>query len=233
MSRRDIEYLLKRIREELRAEGPDGAGYSDFLIIDAMNSALEDLGEVFPVRDTVTFATTTTELVVDSSYDLTESLDISSLINILKVEYDGKVISNMSISEYLEKTIKDEGEVAHWVLWGNAFILLGEVEAAKPVTLWITRSPAKIKDKGDIPETPSYADEAIVAYTLSVCYRESKDYERANYHYGIFLKQKDNILRRAIPQGQKEALPMMSDSYCGPFRSVQTSQRTDTNPGGN
>ncbi len=233
MSRRDIEYLTKRIREELRAEGPDGAGYSDFLILDAMNSALEDLGEVFPVRDTVTFVTTTTEGTVDSSYTLSDSIDLSSLINILKVEYDGKVISNMSISKYLETTIKDEGDVNYWVLWGNAFILLGEVETAKTVTLWVTRAPNKLQDKGDIPETPSYADEAIVAYALSVCYRESKDYERANYHYGIFLKQKDNILRRAIPQGQREALPMMNDSYCGPFRSVQTSQRTDTNPGGN
>ncbi len=233
MSRRDIEYLLKRIREELRAEGPDGAGYSDFLILDAMNSALEDLGEVFPVRDTITFATTTTEGSIDSSYNLSTSIDNSSLINILKVEYDGKVINNMSISKYLETTIKDEGEVAHWILWGNAFILLGAVETAKTVTLWITRAPAKLQDKGDIPETPSYADEAIIAHALSVCYREAKDYERANYHYGTFLKQKDNILRRAIPQGQRDALPVMRGSYWGPFRSVQTSTRTDTNPGGN
>ena len=230
MSRRDIGYLMKRIREELRAEGPDGAGYSDFLVIDAMNSGIEDLSEVFPIRDTISFVTSIPDggTAVATEYEVS----IDNLLNIVKVEYDSRPISSITISDYLSMVVKDEGEVNHWVLWGNKLFLIGAVEVAKTVNLWITRTPNKLQDEGDVPEMPSYADEAIVAYALSVCYRESKDYERANYHYGIFLKQKDNILRRSIPQGQRDANAKMNDSYWGVFRDSTSTVRTDTNPGG-
>ena len=229
MSRRNIEQLLKRIREELRAEGPDGAGYSDFLIIDAMNSALEDLSEVYPIRDTVSFVTTSSLGVVQSTYNLPDT----TILNIIKVEYDGTMLTLLPMKDYLEKTTTNEGSVTEWVMWGDSITLIGEVETAKTVTLWVTRTPAKLESKNDIPETPSYADEGIISFALSVCYRESRDYDRANYHYGIFLKQKDNLLRRATPQGQRDANAMMGDSYWAPFRQSRSTVTSDTNPGGN
>lgn len=225
--RRNIESLIKRVREELRAEGPDGAGFSDFLIMDAMNSAMEDMGGVFPIRDTVTFNTEADKYTYDSE------INFDNLLVIGKVEYDGKLLTNLSLNDYLKLTEKTEGEVNRWVMWGNAITLIGEVEADKVVKLWLTRSPAKITDKGDTPELPAYADEAIIAYALSVCYRESKDYDRADYHYGIYLRQKDSVLRRAIPQGHRAKMTVMNDSYWGSFHPVKSSVRTDTNPGGN
>ena len=222
--RRNIEQLLKRIREELRAEGPDGSGFSDFLIMDAVNSAIEDLGEVFPVRDTETF---TTEEGV-TSY----TLNYDTLLDIIKVEYDGRVLQNIPLDEYLKLSVNDVGEVNRWVLWGTAITLIGEVAASKDLKLWITRTPAKMQNKGDIPETPAYADEGIIAYALSVCYRESKDYNRADYHYGIYLRQKDNILKRAVPQGHRDNITRMNDSYWGPFQASRVTAKTDTNPGG-
>lgn len=233
MSRRTIEHLLKRIREELRAEGPDGAGYSDFLIIDAINSALQDLGEVFPIRDTISFTTSEDEEEnVISTYTLSdENTTSKEIINIQKVEYDGTKLNYLPMKSYLEKTITDEGDVTEWTLWGESITLLGEVETGKTVTLWVTRTPSQLKDKGDIPETPDFADEGIISYALSVCYRESRDYDRANFHYGIFLKQKDNILRRAIPQGQRDANPVMSSSYWGPYRKTRSTVNFDLTGG--
>lgn len=224
MSRRDVELLLKRVREELRAEGPDAGGYSDWVILDAMNSAIEDLGGVFPVRDVTTI---TTELATNEY-----TLEVDNLLNILKVEYDGRPITNMDLSDYLEKTVKDEGDVNYWVLWGNKVILLGAVEDAKVVQLWITRTPNLLAERGDTPETPAFADEAIIAYAVSTCYRESKDYDRANYHYSIYLRQKDSIVRRSIPQGQRTAQTKMSNSYWGTFKGTNIIHRSDENPGG-
>ena len=223
--RRDIETLMRRIREELRAEGPDGAGYSDFLIMDAMNSAIEDIGEVFPIRDTLDI----------ESVEFTNNYSIHqyAILDILSVEYDGRLLRHIELKEYLNKTINNEGDVREWLLWGSALILTGEIEDEKNIKVWFTRTPKKIEAKGDIPETPSYVDEAIVAYALSVCYRESKDYQRADYHYGIYLRQKDNVLRRSVPQGQRANMPMMTDSYWGPVGSPERFRKTDTNPGGN
>jgi len=222
--RRTIEHLLKRIREELRAEGPDGAGYSDFLIKDAINSALQDLSEVFPVRDVIEFLTTKEDGedgAVHTTYDLVEQATGSNILSIIKVEYDGERLELLPMKDYLNRAVTDEGSVREWVMWGNSFTLVGEVESGKTVTLWVTRTPKQLKDRGDIPETPDFADEAIIAFAMSVCYRESKDYERANFHYGIFLKQKDDVLRRAIPQGQRDANPVMNASYWGPYRKTR------------
>lgn len=225
--RRNIEQLIKRIREELRAEGPDGAGFSDFLIMDAMNSAMEDMAEVFPIRDKITFNTEADKHTYDSE------INFDNLLIIGKVEYDGKPLTNIAVADYVKITEKSEGEVDRWVMWGNAVTLIGDVEAGKVVTLWITRSPAKLEDKGDTPELPAYADEAIIAYALSVCHRESKDYDRADYHYGIYLRQKDSVLKRAVPQGHRAGMTRMNDSYWGSFQAVKSSVRSDTNPGGN
>lgn len=222
--RRNIEQLLKRIREELRAEGPDGSGFSDFLLMDAMNSAIEDLGEVFPVRDTETI---TTE--ADTN---TYSLAVDNIIEIIKVVYNGTVLQNIPIKEYLALTVNDEGDVDRWTLWGTDITFIGEVEADKTATIWMTRNPNKLFDKNDIPETPSFADEGIIAYALSVAYREAKDYQRADYHYGIYLRQKDAILKRSVPQGHRDNITKMSDNYWGKFQASRTTTRSDTNPGG-
>ncbi len=224
MSRRTVEDLMKRVREELRAEGPDSAGYSDFIVLDAINFAIADLSEVFPVRDTTTITT--------SADTNNYTLGFESVYNIVKVEYDGETITGIPLRTYLNLTIKDTGPVNRWILWGQEFILIGKVEADKEVTLWVTRAPDKLKDKGDIPEIPSYADEAIVAYALSVCYRESRSFDRADYYYRIYVVQKSNILRRGVPQRQKEFLPQMSDSYWKPVRHSRRTVTSDTNPGG-
>ena len=224
MSRRTVEDLLKRIREELRAEEPDSAGYSDFIVIDAINSAIADLAEVFPVRDKVEFST----VVGQNTYEL-DDLDIH---NIVKLEYDGKLIEGYPLKKYLDLSIKEEGPVNRWVLWGKYLIFIGEVDKIAPVKLWVTRAPSKLQNKDDVPEIPDYADEAIIAYALSVCFRESRSYDRANYYYRTFVGQKNNILRRAVPQGQREVLPKVSDRYWGPHRPRQSGVRSDTNPGG-
>lgn len=224
MARRNVETLMRRVREELRAEGPDGAGYSDFLIIDAMGSAVEDLGEVFPIRDFVEI----TSVAETNTYEV----DVDDFIDIIRVEYDGNPLKSISIDAYIGKVIKDEGSVNEWLLWGNQVILVGEVEADKTIKMWVTRTPKKLKEKGDVPETPDFADEAIIAYAISVCYREMKDYGRADYHYGIYINQKNSILRRAVPQKQRDLRPRMRGSYWGPVRGTSASVRSDTNPGG-
>jgi hypothetical protein len=224
MSRRTVEDLVKRIREEIRAEAPDSAGYSDFIILDGINSAIADLSEVFPVRDSTSF---TTEA---DTNEYTLSLD--SIYNIIKVEYDGTVISGMPLDDYLSLTDKTAGGVLRWVLWGTSLVLVGEVEEDKTVNLWVTRAPNKVDSKDSVPELPSYADEAIVAYALSICYRESRNFDRADYYYRIYVIQKSNILRRGVPQRQKDHLPKMNDSYWGAFRPSRKTRTSDTNPGG-
>jgi hypothetical protein len=210
---RTVDHLVRLIREEIRAEGPDGNGISDFLLVSAMNAAIDDLSDVFPIRDTVEF--TTTEGV--NHYDLADEVE-SAIYDIIKVEYDDTLISGTQVSDYLNKTVRTEGSVDEWLLWGTSFILLGEVEDDKTVKMWVSRAPLPLKEKDDEPETPRYADEAIKAYAISTAYRESRDYGRADYHYGIYLRQKSNLLKRAVPQGQKDKLPKMRDSYWGPFR---------------
>jgi len=227
--RRNTDTLIRRIREELRADGPDGAGYSDFIIIDAINSALDDLSGIFTIRDTVEFTTRAGE----NTYNLAEETGVE-IVDIIRIEYDGNKTSGKRIDPYLDLTVSTEGPVREWFLWGKSITFVGEVEDNKTVRLWITRAPKKINTRDDVPELPGYADEAIVAYAVSVCYRESKDYDRANYHYSIYLGQKNELLRRGIPQGQKDGLSVMRDSYMGPFRPYlwRGYVRTDKNPGG-
>lgn len=227
--RRNTDTLIRRIREELRADGPDGAGYSDFIIIDAINSALDDLSGIFTIRDTAEFTTRAGE----NTYNLAEETGVE-IVDIIRIEYDGNKTSGKRIDPYLDLTVSTEGPVREWFLWGKSITFVGEVEDNKTVRLWITRAPKKISTRDDVPELPSYADEAIVAYAVSVCYRESKDYDRANYHYSIYLGQKNELLRRGIPQGQKDGLSVMRDSYMGPFRPYlwRGCVRTDKNPGG-
>jgi len=229
--KRNIDTLIKRVREELRAEGSDGAGYSSFIVIDALNSALDDLSEIFTIRDVVEFTTEADK----NTYDLTDITGFAGIIyDIIRVEYDGNLTHGAVIDEYLDKHINDEGPVREWFLWGTALTLIGEIEAEKEVKLWVNRAPKHLPYDGkeSTPETPRYADEALIAFAISVCYRESKEYERANYHHGIYREIKQNLTRRAIPQGQKDALPIMQDSYAGPFRSPRGFTWTDKNPRG-
>ena len=225
---RNLETLIRRVREELRAEGPDGAGYSDFSIVEAFNSAMYNLAEEFPVKDTITFTT-----VEDTGeYSLDEVIGDVEFENIIRVLYDGKQIRGIALESFFATENPSEGPVEQWVFWGDRFILVGKVEAEKEVKMYITRAPKKLMDKDDVPETPYYADEALAQYAIAACYRESRDYERANFHYGIFLRLKDSILRRGTPQAQREHRVTMRDSYWGPVRDKDGMDTSDTNPGG-
>ena len=107
--RRNIETIMRRVREELRAEGPDGAGYSDFIIIDAINSALDDLSGVFTIRDEMEF---TTETGVNT-YDLKEVLP-SEIVDIIRVEYDGvktrgRQIDQLSRPQLPQRVLSESG----------------------------------------------------------------------------------------------------------------------------
>ncbi len=221
---RTLEILTKQIREELRAEGPDSAGYSDFFIQNAINSAIADLSEMFPVRDSILFpaeaGANTYDLGLDVAYD------------VVAVEYDGRPIEGMDLKDYMSLVEKNQGAVKNWVIWGTSFVLVGEVEEGKDVTVWITRPPKRLENLGDVPEVPNYADAAITAYAISACYRESRSYDRADYYYRIFINQKNNILRRGVPQRQKDHLPKMGDSYWKAFRPNRRYTTSDTNPGG-
>jgi len=221
---RTLEFLIKRIREELRAEGPNAVGYSDFIIIDGINAAMIDLSETFPVQDEYSF--TTSDGV--NSYEI----DYDAVYNIIKAEYDNTILESIPIKEYLDSNSKTTGDVTKYTLWGKSFILLGAVEDSKDVNMWVTRQPNRVEEKDDTPEIPSYADEAITAYALSVCYRESRNFDKANYYYGVYIAQKSNVLRRGVPQRQKEYLPKMGDSYWGAFRPSRSTIKSDTNPGG-
>lgn len=226
--RRTLDHLRQRIREELRAEGPDGAGYSDFFLKDTINSALDDLSEIFTIRDKVTLVAKD-DL---TTYDLKEELPRIQIEDIIRVEYDNKILQGISLDTYLDKKFPNEGEVIEWTLWGDTLILVGKVEEDKDISLWVTRSPCRLEYKDDIPDVPGYADEAIIQYSITACYRESKDYERANFHFGIYRHEKNNLLRRAVPQGQKDYLPRVRDSYWGVVRGREGISRSDTNPGG-
>ncbi len=212
---RTVDNLLRRVREELKASGPDGGGYSDWLILDALNTAIDDLAEVFPVRDIYEF--TTSEKM--NTYILEDyQAEVSIIYNIHKVEYDNRILDSVQLRTYTENAVPKEGAVNQWALWGTTFILIGEVGENKLVTLWVSRSPKRLEQKDDKPETPTYADEAIIAYALSVAYRSSKDFDRANYYYRIYSTQKTSLLNRGVPEN-KSNLPQMRDSYMGPHRA--------------
>jgi len=248
MSKRTVDDLVRRVREELRAEGADGAGYSDFIIIDAMNNAVDDLSGLFSVRDYVEFHT---EEGVNT-YDLSEIEDFDGEIyNIIKVEYDGKPIKSVHI-DHFSNMDTESGEVRGYLLWGTKITLIGEVRLPKyteeeieqytlaegppgyKLSLWITRSPKLMPyDKKDqSPELPRYVDEAIVVYALNVCYRESNDFDRANFYYGLYSNKKSEVMKRAIPQVDRDSRTQTRDEYAPPMRGVHSFRRTDYNPGG-
>lgn len=226
--RRTVEYLIKRVREELRAEGPDGSGYSDFIILDALNSALDDLSGIFDIRDTATFMT----IASQQSYDMETVIGVE-VFEIVRVTYDDILLKGTTIDHYLNKEIKTEGTVDSWFLWGTDLTLVGEILAGKTVKLWVNRGPLYLRNAKDVPETPRYVDEALIAFAMSVCYRESRDYDRANFHYRIYANQKHDLLKRSVPQGHRDHNASMQSNYWSPFRGSNKFATTDTNPGGN
>ena len=222
---RNVETLRRRIKEELRAEGPDEAGYSDFMILQGINSAIQDLAEVFPIND-VEKITTEEE---KKEYDLSDNI-----YKIDKVQYDGRMLEYMQTRDYVDyKLDEDVGPVNRWTLYGKKLILIGKVEDDKEISLWVSRSPKRLESKDDVPEVPDYADEAIVAYAMSICCREGRSFDRADYYYTIFLNQKQEILRRTVPgQGQSDRKPRARDDYWPAFRPSRRVRTSDTNPGG-
>jgi hypothetical protein len=225
--RRDLDSLVRKIREELRAEGPDGAGFSDFFIQEQINSALGDLADIFPIRDTIELVTTAGQ----NTYDLTQLIPQGTVVeNVIKITYDGRDIRGKTLDEYTALVNKTEGAVSGWFMWGNTLTLIGEVEEA-PLTLWIHRAPKPLQDKGDEPETPYYADNAITNYVIAACYRESRDYERASFHFNIFQRDRNILLNRGIPQQQRDHGIRMRDTYWE-AEGTPIVRKTDTNPGG-
>lgn len=223
-----LDYLIQRVRSELRAEGPDGGGHQDFLIIDAINAAQKELSAIFPVRDTIKIDTQEDVNTYDISAD---TLDVE-IETIVRVTYDGKPIRNISLDDYFGIADPNTGAVNAWVVWGDALIFTGKVEADKEIALWINRLPQTLKNKDDTSEFPSYAEEAIIHFAIAAAYRESVDYDRAQAHYNIFLARKNDLLRRAVPQKQRDRSPQPTSSYWPPVTQGGRFRTSDTNPGG-
>lgn len=224
--RRNIESLIKRIREELRAEGPDGAGYSDFFIIEELNAALNELSGIYSIRvkTPITTQVNVNEYIVP---------DFGTIENIFRVTYDNLLLENISMADYLDKNTTAEGNVTCWLLWGDKIILNGAVLGDKTLELWHSRAPLPLTSVEQEPEIPQYADTALCQYVIASCYRESRDYDRASTHHRIFLNKKNDLLRRGIPQTQREQWSAVRARYSQPFRgNVKQQQRSDTNPGG-
>lgn len=236
MAGQKLQILRRLIREELRAEGADGAGYSDFFIDQQVNACLRDLSELFTIRDSFSFTAT----LATNSYSIATKAAAASLgadvENVLGVDYDGSPILYIDFNAYREIDDKTTGDVEKYTIWGDNLILIGAVTALV-VKIWVTRGPKTVKVDADTPETPYYADEAIAEFVVAACYRESKDYERASFHWAVFQNKRQSVARRATPQGQRDQMPAMKADYWGPVswsdglaRSKQTS---DTDPGGN
>ena len=225
--RRDLESLVRLVREEVRIEGPDGGGISDLFVEEAINDAIGKLAEHYSIKDRIQH---TTEEDKNKYHILDEGMEIEK---ILFITYDGKRLEGISTDTYLDMIESDVGPVRYWLLWGNEIVLTGEVEGGKELDIWITRPPKPLKDRGDEPELPYYTDIAIKQYAVSACHREMKDYERANYHYTIFKNELEHLLRRGVPQGQRNYKQRINDEY---FPAVQWRRggyrRTDEDPGG-
>lgn len=317
---RTLEEFRLRIREELRAEGAGGGGYSDDFITDALNSAQEDLAALFTFRDIAEFDTTETaeewtldlggatggtyelgkqndmvELAFDATaaqieaaletvfgddnvdvavaadftieftnavresglqsdfselvaavdpaltqtqeylayeYDLSTVITDMVIENIIRVTYDGTPLAGIPLDSFLLKKAWKEGEVSQWTLWGSNLTLVGKVVEGVEVRLWVTRAPTELENNADESELPYYAQEAMIQYAISACYRESRDYERAGYHQSLYQREYADVRNRALSQGQRDHLPTMRDSYTGPIKGRQGIPRSDTNPGG-
>lgn len=152
--------------------------------------------------------------------------------DIIRITYDGNLLQGVVIDHYLNLDTTTEGPVRNWLLWGKNLILIGEVEDLKEVNLWVTREPKNLINDGDIPETPYYSDEALIQYTVAACYRESRDYERAEFHFSGYNMKKNSLLKRAVPQGQKDVRAQASSDYFSPISQTYGVPRTDRNPGG-
>lgn len=224
---RTLATMRRRIREELRAEGPDGSGYSDFFIDHVINAAQDDLAENFSTRDILTFDTT----VGQNSYNLNSVFSDLRLCYIVRIEFNGKKVNGIQPDAYLNIETKQEGPVSKWFLWGDTLYFVGEVDEVE-VVLWVVRAPVRLIDDTDVPELPYYTDEAIIQSAIAACYRESRDYERANFHFGIYRSLKSSLLRRGTPQGQRDHAPAMQDEYFGPVTDRSGIMRSDSNPGG-
>lgn len=231
---RTLDSLVRRAREELRAEGPDGAGISDFSLKEALNSALSDLSEIYTIRDAVLFDIQEEDGVPKHDYDLSSVVgETVQLENIVKVTYGNRALSYITLDEYLEIDNHTEGELRAWTLWGRKIFLVGTLEEDyEKVMLYVVRGPQRLVEPDDVPETPFYADEAILHFMIAAAYRESRDYDRANYHYRIYLRNKESLLRRAVPQLQRARQTIMRDSYWGVVEEKSGIVRSDENPGG-
>jgi len=223
----NLQQLINLIREELQAEGPGGGGYSDEFIRQQINNVQAALAEYFPIRDMVTF-TATKET---NEYTLDSLIDSITIENIIRVEYNGNLISYISIDDYLAKTTTTDGVVLAWTLWGTKFILVGEVEAVT-VKLWVNRLPANLVVNTDTIELPVTTVPAITAYVCAACNRESRNSERAGYYFNIYLAEKNNLIRRGTPQGHKAGAYRMRDSYWESETAHSVTRKSDTNPGG-
>ena len=225
---RNLKTIVREIREELRAEGPDGGGYSDFFIEAAINHAMFDLAELFTIRDTLLFSTVDAQM----EYDLKTLFPAVTIENIIRVVYDGNKLSGISPDEFMDTIIPNEGPVRKWFLWGEKLAFLGKIEGNKEVSLWVTRAPKILSLSEDVPETPYYADKAIKHFVIAECYRESRDYDRADNSYMLYLRAKDSVLRRGVPQRQRDHSPMVGDDYFPPFSGSGGALKSDSNPGG-
>lgn len=227
--RRDVESLLRRVREELRAEGPDGGGWSDFFLLEAMNAAQADLAEEFPIRDILSFQTEDKK-----EYDLKEKFPDTEIENILRVTCAGTHLYMLEPDAMLQFDQEEDMPVRYWFLWGNILYLVGNVEKGESVKLYVTRAPYPLTEtqKGVEPEMPYYADEALVHYAVSAAFRESRDYDRANFYYELYTRAKQAAIRRGTPQRQRDGRPVMRDTYWPPVGGAGPVRKTDTNPGG-
>ena len=223
---RTLENLIKRVREELRAEGESGGGYSDFSIKEHLNAAINELSGIYAVRDVI-------EITAQEGVNTYTQFDCPVLEKIIKVEYDGRTLTAVDVDYFSGMTGKDEGQVDKYFFWGKALTLIGEVEEAKAIKMWITRIPNTLADNKDVSELPAYTDEAVINYAIAGCCRESRDYDRAQLYYNMYLHKRNELLRRGVPQRQRDLPTKMRDTYWPPVGRSTAGRKSDTNPGGN
>lgn len=210
---RTLEVQLRRWREKLRVEGPDGEGFSDPFMIKSADDAVQDLAEVFPIQDTFTFPIA----AVARTYDLQVKAGTEVIEAIAAVFYNTLKLVYLQPKEYFALVTLDEGDVTRYTIWGTTLYLVGLVVNADTITIWFTRTPNHITAKGHIPETPEFADPAIEAWVLAECCEEDKMFDRAAYYRNRYRELKISLANRKIPQMQKDSQPSMNNSdYYGP-----------------
>lgn len=213
---RTLADIRRRVREELRAEGPDGGGYSDFFLDQQINSAIGVLSGIYPIRDTFTFTTTEGQNEYDLDVVVGDDMDVDKIV---RLTYDGFDVPASNFRDHFATYIRS-GVVRGWTLWGRKITFHGDVEEGTEVKIWVTRMPKRVSDPEDEPELPPHADEAIVHFVIAACYRESRDYDRATQHYRNFLHHEERLRSRDIPQGQRNVPTMMSSFYSPPLTGL-------------